>query len=213
MIKLLRLLFFLIVVRLIVSIVIGLRIANKERLPKSGPAIIVANHNSHLDTLVLMTLFPISLLDKLRPVAAEDYFLSNRFLAWFSLNILKIIPLKRQKFACREDILDGCSQALKQGDILIIYPEGTRGKPECLSEFKSGIAHLAKRHVDIPIYPIFLHGLGKSLPKGEALLVPFFCDVFIGEAMYWTGDKKGFMDLLTQEMKNLAAQGNFPVWE
>jgi 1-acyl-sn-glycerol-3-phosphate acyltransferase len=211
--KLLRLLFFLIVVRLIVLIVIGLRIANKERLPKSGPAIVVANHNSHLDTLVLMTLFPIRLLNRLHPVAAEDYFLSNRFLAWFSVNIMEIIPLKRQKCTGREDVLESCSQALKNGEILIIYPEGSRGKPECLSDFKNGIAHLAKRHPDIPIYPIFLHGLGKTLPKGEALFVPFFCDVFIGEAIKWTGDKKGFMDLLTQRIKDLAAQGNFPVWE
>ncbi|MGJ5675787.1 MAG: lysophospholipid acyltransferase family protein [Nostochopsis sp.] len=208
-----RLLFFLFIVRLVVLIIIGLRIANKERLPKSGSAIIVANHNSHLDTLVLITLFPIRLLDKLHPVAAEDYFLSSRFLAWFSLNIMGIIPLKRKKNYGREDIFKGCSQALKTGDILIIYPEGTRGEPEALSSFKSGIAHLAKRHPDIPIYPIFLHGLGKALPRGEALLVPFFCEVFIGEPIYWTGEKKGFMKLLTQSMKDLAAQGYFSIWE
>jgi 1-acyl-sn-glycerol-3-phosphate acyltransferase len=213
LIKILRLLFFLLIVRLVVLIIIGLRIANKERLPKSGSAIVVANHNSHLDTLVLMTLFPIRLLDKLRPVAAEDYFLSSRFLAWFSLNIIGILPLKRQKNYGREDILEGCSQALKNGDILIIYPEKTRGEPEALSSFKSGIAHLAKRHPDLPIYPIFLHGLGKALPRGEALLVPFFCDVFIGEPIYWTGEKKEFMELLTQKMKDLAAQGNFSPWE
>jgi 1-acyl-sn-glycerol-3-phosphate acyltransferase len=110
--KLLRLLFFGCVVRLIVLVIIGLRISHKERLPKSGPAIIVANHNSHLDTLVLMTLFPLRLLDKLRPVAAADYWLKNPWLTWFSLNIIGIIPLRREMGTVREHPLDSCSQAL-----------------------------------------------------------------------------------------------------
>lgn len=210
--RLLQLLFFLILVRLVVLVIIGLRIANKERLPKARPAIIVANHNSHLDTMVLITLFPIYLLNKLRPVAAEDYFLQNRFLAWFSLNIMNIIPLKRQNLKGHKDPLAACSDALENGDVLIVYPEGSRGMPESLSSFKSGVAHLAKRHPEIPIYPVLLHGLGKALPKGEALLVPFFCDVFIGKPIWWTGNKNSFMDLLNQQMQDLASQGNFPAW-
>jgi 1-acyl-sn-glycerol-3-phosphate acyltransferase len=211
--KWLRLLFFIVVVRLIVLIIIGLRISHKERLPKSGPAIIIANHNSHLDTLVLMALFPLRLLDKLHPVAAEDYWLSNPWLSWFSLNIIGIIPLKRQAGTFQEHPLSACSQALERGEILLIYPEGSRGNPESLAHFKTGIAHLAKRHPQIPIYPIFLHGLGKALPKGEALLVPFFCDVFIGNSLYWTEDKQGFIELLSQSMRELASEGKFPLWE
>jgi 1-acyl-sn-glycerol-3-phosphate acyltransferase len=211
--RLLRLLFFIIFVRIVVLIIIGLRIVNKERLPKSGPAIIVANHNSHLDTMVLMTIFPIKLLDKLRPVAAEDYFLKNPFIAWFSLNILNILSLKRQNLSVRENPLLNCSEALSKSDILIIYPEGSRGEPECLSTFKSGIAHLAKSHPNVPIYPIFMHGLGKVLPKGEALLVPFYCDISVGEKIYWTGSKKSFMDLLNQRIQDLASEVNFSSWE
>lgn len=208
-----QLLFFLVFVRIIVLIVIGLRIVNQERLPKSGPAIIVANHNSHLDTLVLMTIFSTNLLKKLRPVAAEDYFLKNPLLAWFSLNIMNIISLKRQNLNVKENPLLACSEALANGDILIIYPEGSRGQPEYLSTFKSGIAHLVKNHPDIPIYPIFMYGLGKALPKGEALLVPFFCDIVIGEKITWTGNKKSFMDLLNQRMQDLSSEIKVPSWE
>lgn len=212
--KLLHFLFFGFFAKFIVLIVIGLRISHKERLPKRGPAIVVANHNSHLDTLVIMTIFPLGLLDELHPVAAEDYWFSNAFLKWFSLNIIRAIPLKRQANSSKKDPpLSGCIKALEAGKILIIYPEGSRGSPEDLSQFKSGIAHLAKCHPEIPVYPIFLRGLGKALPKGEALLVPFFCDVFIGEPIYWTGSKPSFMDLFVQTMQDLANQGKFPPWE
>jgi 1-acyl-sn-glycerol-3-phosphate acyltransferase len=206
-------LFFLAAIQPIVTIAIGLRIVHKERLPKSGPAIVIANHNSHLDTMVIMNLFPVSLLDKLRPVAAEDYFLSNAFLHWFSVEIMNIIPFQRRSKTYHENPFDLCSQSLAKGEILIIYPEGSRGEPERLSQFKNGIAHLAKSHPNIPIYPIFMHGLGKSLPKGEALLVPFFCDVFIGEPIYWNGDKISFMELLKTSIYKLSEEGVFPEWE
>ena len=205
--------FFVLIVRPLVLIVIGLNIRRRERIPLKGPAIVVSNHNSHLDTLVLMTLLPWPLLPRLRPVAAKDYFLRNRLLAWFALNIMHIIPLEREVIDRRQDPLAACSEALQNGDILILFPEGSRGDPEQMGTFKSGIAHLAKRHPAIPITPIFLHGLGKALPKGEAVLVPFFCDVFIGESISWSGDRTSFMTSLEQGIKTLAEEGYRPAWE
>ena len=132
MIKIIRFLFFLIVVRLIVLMVLGLRIRHKERLPQTAPAIIVANHNSHLDTFVIMTLLPLKLLNKIRPVAAEDYFSQNRILAWFSREIMQIIPLKRTVTSFKKDPLLDCYQALeKKGNIDYLSRrfEGNAGNP------------------------------------------------------------------------------------
>jgi 1-acyl-sn-glycerol-3-phosphate acyltransferase len=209
--QLLRLLFFATIVRLIVLVVIGLRITNQTGLPKSGPAIICANHNSHLDTLVLMTIFPLRLLAKLRPVAAADYFLKNPALTWFALHIIGIIPLDRHQSSRRENPLAKCDEALDRGEILIIYPEGSRGEPESLASFHSGIAHLAKRHPTVPIYPVFIYGLGKVLPKGEKILVPFFCDLAIGKPIFWSDRKQIFMDLLLHQIQELSAQAS-PVY-
>jgi hypothetical protein len=44
-------------------------------------------------------------------------------------------------------------------------------------------------------------------------LVPFFCDVFIGEPMAWSGDRRSYMLQLDERMKQLAAEGNFPSWD
>lgn len=205
--------FFLIFVRPLVLIVIGLNVRHRERIPVKGPAIVVSNHNSHLDTLVLMTLLPWSMLPLLRPVAAKDYFLHPPLLAWFALTIMHIIPLERQVVARSEDPFAPCSEALRNGEILILFPEGSRGDPEQLGTFKTGIAHLAKRNPNVPILPVFLHGLGKALPKGEAIFVPFFCDVFVGDPIRWSGDRTGFMTTLEQGINALAEEGYRPAWE
>jgi 1-acyl-sn-glycerol-3-phosphate acyltransferase len=209
----LRHLFFLLVVRPLVLLGLGVNARHRDRLPAAGPAIVAANHNSHLDTLVLMTLFPASLLPRLRPVAAADYFLRGRGLAWFARNIIGIVPLARDVQAGQGDPLAGCDAALATGAILILFPEGSRGQPERMGAFKTGIAHLARRHPQVPVVPVFLHGLGKVLPRGEILPVPFFVDVSVGEAVRWSGDKSGFMAELDRRIQALAQEGQFPAWD
>lgn len=211
--KLLRIIYYRVFIKFIVLVVLGLNIRHKEKLPQQGPAIIVANHNSHLDTMVLMTLLPSHLLPITKPVAAADYFLRNKLFAWFALNIVGILPIRRKRENRDDDPLTPVHESLRNGNVLIFFPEGSRGEPERLTDFKGGIAKLALEHPDIPIVPVLLHGLGKALPKGEALLVPFFCDVFVGDALYWSGDKKDFMCRLEQSMESLTQEGQFSEWE
>jgi hypothetical protein len=44
-------------------------------------------------------------------------------------------------------------------------------------------------------------------------LVPFICDVFVGDPLFWRGDRRGFMDSLDAAVRGLAAEGHFPPWE
>ncbi|MGD1524026.1 lysophospholipid acyltransferase family protein [Vibrio harveyi] len=180
--KTLKVAFFLIVVKPIVLVALGLNIVNREKLPISGNCIVAANHNSHLDTMILMSLFPLSMLHKVRPVAAADYFLRNRFLTWFFLNVVGIIPIDRKVTRkSRESVLDDCKVALENGEVLIIFPEGSRGEPEVMGTIKKGIYHLVKEDPQRFVLPVMMRGLGMALPKGTALFVPFNCDVIVGE--------------------------------
>ncbi len=210
--RLLKVLFFLLCVRPLVLIYIGLNVRNRQRLPKDGPAILVANHNSHLDTMVLMSLFPLSMVHRLRPVAAADYFLRGPLLSWFSREIIGIIPLNRTAGQDRyplEDKLAPISEALHRGEMVIFFPEGTRGEAERPQRFKKGIGLLAQKHPQIPVIPIYLHGLGKALPRGEIMLVPFFCDVMVGEAMTGAGyEAKAFATEVEGRILALAAASN-----
>jgi len=211
--QLLRHLFFCLVVRPVILLLLGVQVRFADRLPSRGPAILVANHNSHLDTAILMCLFPLRLLKWVRPVAAADYWLKNRFIAYFALNIVGIIPISRTAAGAGGDLFAPISQALEQGSIIIFFPEGTRGEPERLGKFKSGIARLAERHPMIPIIPIFLHGAGKALPRGEGLLIPFLCDVFVGDAIFWNGDKHSFLPALEAKFANQAREAGFEDWQ
>ena len=206
-------LFFALLVRPIMLVVLGLNVRRREQLPAGGPAVLVANHNSHLDAVALISLFPLRMLSKLRPVAAQDYFFRNPFLKWFALSIMGIIPLDREVKSKRKHPLASINEALDRGEIVIVFPEGSRGAPEQLGDFKAGIAHIAKKNPEAPLVPIYMHGLGKVLPKGEALLVPFFLDVFIGESIQWRDNKKAFMEELSARMTALAEEGNFSPWE
>ncbi len=204
----LRLLFFALIVRPLMIIVLGTNVRRQELLPESGPAIIVANHNSHLDVFAIMNVLGLHRLPSVRPVAAADYFMTRRFRRWFATKIVGIIPIDRDHIRREKGKhpLDPISNVIDQGGIVLLFPEGTRGEPEQINQFQSGVAHLAKRHPDVPVIPVFMHGLGKALPKGEAILVPFFCDMFVGQPLDSTLGKKEFMDSLNQAIDKLKCE-------
>jgi 1-acyl-sn-glycerol-3-phosphate acyltransferase len=204
----LRTLFTLCIVWPVIWLWLGLRIRHRDRLPQQGPAIVVANHNSHMDVFALLSLFALRRQGRIHPVAAADYFLRNKGMAWFALNILNIIPITRK--GGEADPLAQCEQALRDGKILILFPEGTRGEPGILAPLKSGIWHLSQRMPEVPIIPVWLRGTEHVMAKGNRIPLPLFIDVNIGRPLVAQSDKRVFMDDLRQQLVLLQQQTTGP---
>jgi 1-acyl-sn-glycerol-3-phosphate acyltransferase len=205
MLQLLRRLLLVCVFRPFAKLIIGMDVHGRANLPANGPAIIAANHNSHIDTLLLLCLFPSRLLPRLRPIAAADHFLKSPLSSWISLNIIGVLPVVRERIGRNTDILGESKAALQRGEILLIFPEGTRGEAEEMGPLKAGIARLAESCPEAPIVPVYLQGAGRVLPRNSKIIVPFNCSAIVGAPMRWLGDRPAFMAQLKSSLEELRA--------
>jgi 1-acyl-sn-glycerol-3-phosphate acyltransferase len=198
-----QIIFFILVLRPFMTLFIGLRVRGREHLPKNAPFILIANHSSHLDTASLLNLFPLRQLPKLRPVAAADYFERNRLVTAISKVCFNILAIARKGLTPETNPLPKMEASLRAGNALILFPEGTRGTGETPSHFHSGIAHLIERCPDVPVVPAYLANMGRSLPKGEWIPVPFFCEVRLGEPLLLQGNRREVIAALETAVEQL----------
>ena len=100
---------------------------------------------------------------------------------------------------------------LEAGGLLLLFPEGTRGEPDVMENMRAGIHHLAKRKPEVPVVPVFLHGCGMALPKGEALFVPTVVDLVVGEPATFESDRAGYLMHLKERLEALGEERVVPV--
>ena len=164
--------------------IVGVEFGNSNFLKKEDQFIILANHNSHLDTLSLMSSLPGEILWKVKPVAAEDYFGSTKLKARFSNFFINTLLIRRKKSQNTEELENPIKKmlnAIDEGYSLILFPEGTRGDGNTMETFKPGIAHLLTERPHLKYVPVFLTGMDRTLPKGEFLVLPYKSTVNFGE--------------------------------
>ncbi|MDB5319923.1 MAG: 1-acyl-sn-glycerol-3-phosphate acyltransferase, partial [Phycisphaerales bacterium] len=118
-----------------------MRIDGREHLPQSGSFVIVANHASHLDALCLLSALPISKLHHAFPAAAADYFFQSPAAGALSGLFMNALPFERNTHVRRT--LAACRDLLAcDGNVLVLFPEGTRSTTGEIGRFKGGVGDL-----------------------------------------------------------------------
>jgi len=194
---------FALLIKPFLALFIGLRVRGRDHLPPSGQFVLIANHSSHLDTASLLSLFSLTQLRRIQPVAAADYFERNRFISTLTKTIFNILPIARKNITPENNPLRQMQAALAAGQSLIIFPEGTRGSGDSIGPFRSGVAHLIEKMPDVVIVPACLVNMGRSLPKGEFIPVPFFCEVRLGEPRTLSGSRQEITHALEDAVREL----------
>lgn len=176
--------FYLIIIRPFLKLIIGVKFTNRNQLKKIDQFIIVANHNSHFDSVSIMAAMPIKKMNQVKTVAAGDYFGKKKFTRLLMHLFFNAILINRDRKKGEPSIIDVLDKNLKEGKSLILYPEGSRGKPGVISDFKKGVAILLSKNPNIPFIPVYLDGFGKVLPKDKKIIIPMVCKVRFGNPIY-----------------------------
>ena len=150
--------------------------------PEVRQRVYYANHTSHLDFLVLWSALPREVRAFTRPVAAKDYWEVGRTRRYLAAGLFNAILVQRGNISVegRARQLDLLLEALGDRYSLIMFPEGTRGTGSEIAPFKSGIYHLSLRKPDLELVPVYMHNLGRILPKGECIPVPMLSRIDFG---------------------------------
>ena len=162
--------------------------------PKAEQRIYFANHQSHLDWLLIWAALPRELRATTRPIAARDYGTKTPFKAWLTREVFHAVYVNRQR-TDDQDPLEPLVEALRQGDSLVIFPDGTRshlGEPQA---FKSGLYHLAEQFPQVSLIPVWISNVQRVMPKGEVVPVPILCTATFGAALSLQPgeDKRAFL--------------------
>ena len=157
-----------------------LQIEGRENLPDTGSLVLVCNHTSHLDTLCMMCAVPLAKIHRTFPAAAADYFFSSLPRSAISAILINALPFNRE--AKGAESLAVCAKLLEnEGNVLIIFPEGTRTTTGEMGRFRSGIGRLVAG-TDLAVLPCYLEGGLRAWPKGKLVARPRKLRLRIGEA-------------------------------
>lgn len=166
-----------------------LQIIGREHLPAEGSFVMVANHASHLDALCLLSALPLGRLHRAFPLAAQDYFFVNIRRTAIAAIFINAAPFSRHQHVRQS--LDLCRGLLANpGNILILFPEGTRTTTGQMGEFRPGIGSLLAGET-IPVIPCGLTGAYNAWPKGKWLPSPRSVRLTIGPARNYADLPRG----------------------
>ena len=152
-----------------------------ENLPERGPAILASNHLAVMDSFFLPLMVP----RRIYFLAKAEYFngtgIKGRFQAWFYTAVGQI-PIDRTGAEAAADALKAARGQLEAGNLMGMYPEGTRSPDGNLYKGKTGLARVAL-DTGVPVIPVAMIGTNTFNPPGTVLPRPTRVKVKIGKPL------------------------------
>lgn len=155
------------------------RVTGKENLPATGPAVVVCNHTSAVETFILPAMLPRRFTFPAKAELFEGSGVLRRVLAWF-LKAVGQLPMDRSGGRASAGSMDQVLQVLREGKLLGIFPEGTRSPDGRLYKGKTGVARLVLQ-ARVPVVPVGL--TNTRLRRSQRLGIPYYSGarISIGE--------------------------------
>ncbi len=148
----------------LLSLVSRIRLRGQYNVPKHGPFLIAANHLSWTD----IPLVPLLLPGKVVYMAKEEYF--NSRLAWL-VRFMGAFPVKRGEGD--RQALRAAEEQLKKGNVVVLFPEGTRSKSKTMAKGHAGLGMIALRS-GVPVVPVAIWGSEKVLKEvGPQVIISY----------------------------------------
>ena len=177
------------------------RVEGREHLQGlQGPVIFAANHQSHMDTPVIMSVLPTRWRYRVAPAMAKEFFKAHFFpadharFAWCtsSLNyylaalFFNAFPLPQREAGARQT-LRYVGGVIEDGFSVLIYPEGRRTDTGAIDRFRPGIGMIATR-LNVPVVPVRIEGLDRVLHHTWRMATPGHVRIAFGVPLHLTGE-------------------------
>jgi 1-acyl-sn-glycerol-3-phosphate acyltransferase len=177
-----------------------------------GPVVFAANHHSHVDTPLMLSVIPEPWRHHLFIGAAADYFFANRVTSALSALVIGAIPIERTKVS--RNSAQQAAELIGEGWSMLIFPEGGRSPDGWGQAFRGGAAYLALR-CEVPVVPIHVEGTGRILRKGHNLPRPSATKITFGWPMWPEDDEdsRAFGSRIEQAVAELADEAGSDWWQ
>jgi 1-acyl-sn-glycerol-3-phosphate acyltransferase len=150
-------------------------------VPRLKQRVYFANHGSHGDFVMIWACLPPPVRRATRPVAGQDYWLASWARRFAASHVFRALLIDRHPKPDAPSPVSLMGEALRKGESLILFPEGTRNTSDAsLLPFKSGLYHLSRQSPEVEFVPVWIDNIRRVMPKGELIPVPMVCTVSFG---------------------------------
>ncbi|MQA09411.1 MAG: 1-acyl-sn-glycerol-3-phosphate acyltransferase [Pseudonocardiaceae bacterium] len=157
------------------------KVSGRENLPDSGGALIVSNHLAVVDSFFM----PLVVRRRVTFPAKLEYFtepgIKGKLKKWFFSGAGQV-PIDRSSGSAAQAALDTCIRLAREGNLVGIYPEGTRSPDTRLYKGKTGVARIALQ-AHVPVIPVAMVGTDEANPIGSKMLRPHPIEVRFGKPL------------------------------